>query len=48
MAVRISDRIRAKLAAEHDVGVPEVEQCFANRTGHLLMDMPPIPRHGGS
>ena len=38
MAIRISDQIRAKLAAEHDVGVPEVEQCFANRTGHLLMD----------
>lgn len=34
----ISDTIRAKLAAEHDVGVPEVHQCFANRTGSLLLD----------
>lgn len=36
--IRISDQIRAKLAAEHDVGPPEVEQCFANRTGQLLLD----------
>lgn len=34
----ISDTIRAKLAAEHDVGPPEVHQCFANRTGKLLID----------
>jgi len=34
----ISDTIRAKLASAHDVGVPEVHQCFANRTGKLLQD----------
>lgn len=37
-SIRISDTIRAKLAAEHDVGPPEVYQCFANRTGKLLTD----------
>lgn len=34
----ISETIKAKLAGEHDVGVPEVHQCFANRTGALLKD----------
>lgn len=34
----ISETIRAKLASAHDVGVPEVHQCFANRTGNLLTD----------
>ncbi|WP_213434076.1 MULTISPECIES: DUF4258 domain-containing protein [Lysobacteraceae] len=34
----ISETIRAKLAALHDVGEPEVHQCFANRTGNLLID----------
>ena len=34
----ISRNIRAKLAAAHDVGEPEVYQCFANRTGLLLID----------
>lgn len=36
--VIISDGIRAKLAAKHDVGEPEVHQCFANRTGNILFD----------
>jgi hypothetical protein len=36
--VFISDAMRAKLAGEHDVGAPEVHQCFANRTGKLLFD----------
>ncbi len=35
----VSDTIRAKLAGEHDVGVPEVHQCFSNRTGKLLFDL---------
>ena len=35
----ISETIRAKLASVHDVGVPEVHQCFANRTGKLLADL---------
>lgn len=34
----ISETIRAKLASAHDVGVPEVHQCFSNRTGKLLTD----------
>ena len=34
----ISETIRAKLAGEHDIGVPEVHQCFTNRTGELLLD----------
>lgn len=34
----ISENIRAKLAAKHDIGEPEVHQCFANRTGKLLLD----------
>lgn len=34
----ISDTIRAKLAGEHDVGTPEVHQCFVNRTGKLLLE----------
>src|SRR5690606_31156212 len=34
----ISQNIRANLAAAHDVGEPEVHQCFANRTGSLLVD----------
>lgn len=40
MAARIiiSDELRAKLAAKHDVGKPEVMQCFANLTGKLLTD----------
>lgn len=37
--VIISDQIRAKLASRHDVSLPEVHQCFANRTGKLLVDM---------
>ena len=36
--ILVSDEMRAKLAGEHDVGVPEVHQCFANRTGKLLTD----------
>lgn len=35
----ISDVIRAKIASLHDVGEPEVKQCFANRTGGLLLDL---------
>lgn len=38
MAIRISDDVKAKLAAKHDVGEPEVHQCFANVTGQLLID----------
>lgn len=34
----ISEEIKAKLASKHDVGEPEVHQCFANRTGLLLID----------
>lgn len=34
----IPDEIRAKLAAKHDVGEPEVHQCLANITGKLLVD----------
>lgn len=34
----ISDELRAKLASKHDVGEPEVHQCFANITGKLLAD----------
>src|SRR5689334_2461649 len=34
----ISPQTKAKLAAKHDVGEPEVHQCFANLTGGLLLD----------
>jgi len=34
----VSSSIRAKLASKHHVGEPEVHQCFANRTGSLLLD----------
>lgn len=36
--VIISQAIKEKLAAKHDVGEPEVHQCFANRSGGLLID----------
>lgn len=36
--VIISETILAKLAAKHNIGAPEVFQCFANRTGKLLTD----------
>ncbi|KAB7769326.1 ADP-ribosyl-(dinitrogen reductase) hydrolase [Xanthomonas maliensis] len=34
----ISEETRAKLGTKHDVGEPEVHQCFANITGKLLID----------
>lgn len=34
----VSDGVKAKLASKHDVGEPEVHQCFSNRTGALLTD----------
>lgn len=38
MPINISENTRAKLAAEHDVGEPEVHQCITNRTGKVLLD----------
>ena len=38
MPINLSDKMRAKLAAEHDVGEPEVHQCITNRTGKVLFD----------
>ncbi len=40
----ISDDLRAKLAGKHDVGIPEVHQCFANRTGKLLLETREVHR----
>lgn len=36
--LRISDKILAKLKDKHGVGVREVEQCFENIDGPLLID----------
>lgn len=38
MAIIISKPIREKLETRHGVSTREVEQCFENRTGHLLLD----------
>lgn len=38
MAIIISDTIRAKLQAKHDVSPKEVEECFLNRDGGIFMD----------
>lgn len=36
--LKISDSVLAKLKAKHNVTRSEVEQCFANRKGRLLVD----------
>jgi hypothetical protein len=36
--LRISENILWKLAEQHNVTRTEVEQCFRNRQGRLLMD----------
>lgn len=38
MKIVISDTIRAKLHAKHGVSPKDVDECFANRTGKLLLD----------
>jgi len=38
MAIKISEKIRTKLAQVHNVTIEEVEQCFANRNGNYLID----------
>lgn len=38
MALIISDSIRAKLLAKHDVTGREVQECFANRAGGIFRD----------
>ncbi len=38
MALRISAKVRKKLANEHGVTEDEIIQCFANRCGKVLMD----------
>jgi len=35
---KISPRVRAKLAQKHQVSVPEVLECFANREGPAFQD----------
>lgn len=39
MGVVISQKIRDKLAAKHNVSPEEIEQCFANRTGKYVKDL---------
>ena len=38
MAIIISDNISDKLAKKHKVSKSEIEQCFNNREGGLLVD----------
>lgn len=38
MKVHISTKVLAKLSEKHGVTRKEVEECFQNRTGHLLME----------
>ena len=38
MALIISAAVLEKLASKHHVTAAEVEECFANRVGGLLMD----------
>lgn len=38
MRLVISDAIRAKLHAKHDVSPKDVSECFENRTGSFLED----------
>lgn len=38
MAFLISESIRAKLLAKHDVTEKEVMECFANREGDIFRD----------
>jgi hypothetical protein len=38
MKIVISESIRAKLQANHDVSPKDVHECFANRTGGYLID----------
>lgn len=41
MALLISEAIGSKLATKHNVTKREIEQCFDNRTGGLLLDTRP-------
>lgn len=36
--LKISDAVSTKIRDKHKVSRTEVEQCFANRTGRLLID----------
>jgi hypothetical protein len=36
--LKISAAIEAKLKTKHNVTIPEIRQCFLNRTGKLLVD----------
>lgn len=38
MRIVISETVRAKLQAKHDVSPKDVHECFENRTGGLLDD----------
>lgn len=38
MELNISDKVKQKLAAKHNVLVEEIEQCFCNREKGFLMD----------
>lgn len=38
MQLVISDTIRAKLQAKHEVSLKDVDECIANRTGKILLD----------
>jgi len=44
VSVVISEAIRAKLSGAHDVTPKEVSQCFADRTGLLLVDTREVHR----
>ena len=38
MAIVISPQICAKLAGKHHVTPEEIDQCFANRNGKIILD----------
>ena len=38
MGLKVSSRIKRKLAEKHGINIAEVEQCFANRIGNFLKD----------
>lgn len=38
MPIIISDKIRAKLLAKHNVSEKEVHECFINRDGGIFID----------
>ncbi|ROT98690.1 ADP-ribosyl-(dinitrogen reductase) hydrolase [Marinobacter sp. R17] len=38
MSIKCSSAVKQKLAQKHGVSLEEVQQCFANRDGHLLED----------